>query len=206
MAPCQLPLPVQGRGASWHPPRAGARAPGWPAGSRAVGSWGSRVKLLQCQDAPGGPRNLSGLLGASIAPGAVGAPDWVRPPPAPSPGAPWPPTPTREKRLLVSTEADWASSGTICGEGAGGPWPGPRGRRAGRGGLSQDGAQRASRLSQSEERDPEELQDPGVRHGGVSRGPPYQQKSVDPKGPESLLCHRFPTIPFAAGKASRSVF
>lgn len=144
--------------------------------------------------------------GAAGAPAATGAPNWVRPPPAPSPGEPWPPTPTPEKRLLVSTKADLASSGTICVEGAGGPWPGPRGQRAGQGGLSQDGAQRASRLSQSEERDPKELQDPGVRHGGVSRGPPHQQKSVDPKGPKSLLCHRFSTIPFATGKAFHSVF
>lgn len=46
----------------------------------------------------------------------------------------------------------------------------------------------------------------GSDTGGVSRGPPHQQKSVDPKGPESLLCHRFSTIPFATGKAFRSVF
>ena len=46
----------------------------------------------------------------------------------------------------------------------------------------------------------------GSDMGGVSRGPPYQQKSVDPKGPDSLLCHRFPTISFATGKAFHSVF
>ena len=40
----------------------------------------------------------------------------------------------------------------------------------------------------------------GSDTSGVSRGPPRQQKSVDPKGPESLLCH---PIPSAAGKGFR---
>lgn len=145
-----------------------------------MGSWGSRVKPLQRQEAPGGPGNLG------QAPQGPGAPTGAHPPPAPSPGAPWPPTPSPGKWLPVppQTEADSASSGTICMEGAGGPRPGQRGRRAGRGGLSQDGAQRASQsFSQSEEKDPKELQDLGVRHEWCQQEAPTSAEVSGPKGP-----------------------
>ena len=89
-------------------------------------------------------------------------------------------------------------------EGVGGPRPGLRGRRAGRRGLSHDGAQRASHLSQSEKKDPKELQDPGSDASGVSWGPTSAEAS-GAKGPRaSALSPLLPLfIPFTTGKGFR---